>query len=542
MVLKNSFYYLNEFFSYIFNSLRKFYLNSSFYNKKISKTHDTSLEYKPSQNLLNCLVNYNKKKEKIEDFYINSIWSNENIKKKDYIKLHNFFWIFIVDLKSSKKIVQSIISNWINNNKNYNPKNWEIDILSKRVISWISNANLTYDESSSDYKFKFNFIIKKQINHLINEIDRSESIDDKMIGCAAIILAGLSYTDPKFLNYGLSLLKKIIKYSFDLEFFPKSRSFRQLVFYLKYFILIREFLKESQSELPDYLDEIIFHLGKAYNFLWQTPKKVFLFNGNHEENYNNFDNYLKAHGYKFKTDENYLGGYVILKNKHISIAMDLGNSPEKIFSSNYQAGVLSFEIYYSGEKLISNSGYFQDKKHQLNKISKSSATHSTLTLDNTSICTFKKDSRGSSLVENDFKLFNKKIIFENNKWIIKGAHDAYQKKYGVIHDREIEFIPDMFKFIGKEKLLKKKNFKSTIFEIRFHLKPEAKLTKTQDGNSILIELKNSGWRFFCKDSTIDVETGLYFAKKNSFEENRNFFISGNTQKEDQTIFWELLKI
>ena len=44
-----------------------------------------------------------------------------------------------------------------------------------------------------NYKQKFNSIIQKQINHLINEIERSEWIDDKMTGCAAIILAGLSY-------------------------------------------------------------------------------------------------------------------------------------------------------------------------------------------------------------------------------------------------------------------------------------------------------------------------------------------------------------
>ena len=38
---------------------------------------------------------------------------------------------------------------------------------------------------------------KKQTNHLVNEIERSEWVDDKMIGCAAIILTGLSYKDMK---------------------------------------------------------------------------------------------------------------------------------------------------------------------------------------------------------------------------------------------------------------------------------------------------------------------------------------------------------
>ena len=36
------------------------------------------------------------------------------ISQKDYEKLHNFFWLFTLDLNSSKKITQSIILNWIN--------------------------------------------------------------------------------------------------------------------------------------------------------------------------------------------------------------------------------------------------------------------------------------------------------------------------------------------------------------------------------------------------------------------------------------------
>ena len=72
--------------------------------------------------------------------------------------------------------------------------------------------------------------------------------------------------------------------------------------------------------------------------------------------------------------------------------------------------------------------------------------------------------------------------------------------------------------------------------------PKSKVTKTQDGNVILIELENSGWKFSANDHLIDVESGLYFGNKNSFVENQNIFISGTTQKEDQVISWIIEKI
>ena len=148
---------------------------------------------------------------------MSSIWESKNISKSDYKKLHSFFWLSTLDLKSSKLSVQSVILNWINKNKNYDAKSWEVDVLSKRIIAWISYSKISYENSDKEYKILFNSLIKKQVNHLINEIERSKSIDNKMISCSAIILAGLSYQEKqKYLDFGLGLLKNIIKSSFNL--------------------------------------------------------------------------------------------------------------------------------------------------------------------------------------------------------------------------------------------------------------------------------------------------------------------------------------
>ena len=378
MILKNSLNYLNDFFSFLNIQIRQFYLNSKLYNNKISKVTSNNLEYKPSPSLLKCLFKYPKEKENINSFLFNDIWKNENLSLKDFKNLHSFFWLFSLDLKSSKSDVQSVIKKWIEKNNDYNISSWEIDTLSKRIISWISNSKISYEDSNEEYKNKFDEIIKKQINHLMNEIDRSMWVDDKMIGCSAIVLTGIAYNDNNFINYGLKLLKKIIKLSFGDNGFPKSRSIRQLIFYIKYFILIREWLKESQNEIPEYLNEIIFYLGQSYVLIHKNIKPSFLFNGNQINNSSDFDNYLKELGYNFKNENYETGGYVFLKNKKFCLAADLGTPPEKEFSKDYQSGALSFEFISNNNKIICNSGYFQNYKHQLNLISKSTACHSSL--------------------------------------------------------------------------------------------------------------------------------------------------------------------
>tara|TARA_B100001057_G_scaffold500276_1_gene614482 strand:+ start:605 stop:2239 length:1635 start_codon:yes stop_codon:yes gene_type:complete len=543
MILKNSLIYVNQFFFFIFSEARKFYLKSYIYNKKISKINSNHLEYKPSPSLLDSIIKYSKNKKDIKEFYLTNIWSNKKIKKKDFKKLHNFFWLFTLDLNSSKKEVQSVLQNWFTENQNYNSKSWDTDILSKRVISLISNTKITYEGSSENYKNEFDYLIKKQINHLINEIDRSKKVDDKIIGCAAIILGGLSFNDKsKYLNYGLNLLKKIINTTFDNEGFPKSRNIRQLNFYLKYFILIREWLKESQNEIPEYLDEIIFHLGQAYTVINQGLDITFFFNGNQISNNSDFDNHIKRLGYQFKNEGFEVGNYIFLKDRKLFLAMDLGSSPEKKFSENYQAGVLSFELINNGKKIVSNSGYFQNYKHQLNLISKSTACHSTLVLNNSSSTKFLKNSDGTSHVNSKINIINKKVDLKKKHWVISAEHDGYLRRYGAIHSRKIEYFGDLYKFIGTDKIIRKKKSKELNFEIRFHLDPGAKVMKTQDKKTIYIEFNNEGWKFKSSEYNINYETGLYFGKKNNFLENQNIVISGIIKDENQEMIWEVEKM
>ena len=542
MIIENLIDSLRQFYFNLKEKIKKIYQNSSFYNGKISRTKDITFDYKPSPHLLSSIVKYQKKKYKIEDFTLESIWQN-NIKYEEFEKLNNFFWFFSLDLKSSKKISQTVINNWINQNDRYNKKSWDFDITSKRIISWLSNHQLSYEDCDENFKKKFNQSIQKQTNHLLNEIKNLSEVENKIIGCAAIILTGLAYKDDnKYLNNGLNLLKKIIKSSINNQGFPKSRNIRQLVFYLKYFIIIREWFKESQNTIPEYIDETIYYLGQSYSFIWQNINQDLLFNGNYISNNNDFDQYLKRFGYVFKNENRELAGYAILKNKKIVLSMDIGDSPSDTFSKFYQSGALSFEIISNGKKLITNSGYFTDKKNKLNKFSKSTALQSTLSIEDHSSCDYKKLDKFNLIVKKGVRIIKRNTIFEDNYWKISGSHDGYLKKFKTIHEREVEFYPEQMKFVGFDNLQRKINSKNIKFDIRFHLHPDAKVMKTQDNKSILIELGDEGWKFNCENYDINIDNGLYLGIKNLYIENQNICISGMSKEDNQTIKWEITKL
>ncbi len=267
-----------------------------------------------------------------------------------------------------------------------------------------------------------------------------------------------------------------------------------------------------------------------------------LFNGNNISNNFEFDLYLKRFGYNFKNDNKEFGGYAILQNKRVSLIMDVGPSPTSKYSEHYQSGALSFEIISNGKKLISNCGNYGNKNSKLKQLSKSTATHSTLIIDDQSSCKFKKNNKNNLVIKEGIKILKKNIIFEKNFWKINVSHDGYFKKYRSVHEREIEFYPEQTRFVGLDKIINKKNNYNIKFDIRFHLEPDTKLMKTQDNKTILIELNDEGWKFTCEKFNIDIDNGLYFGNKNSYNQNQNIFISGITNNRNEEIKWQLVKI
>ena len=73
----------------------------------------------------------------------------QRLQKKIIRKLNNFYWLFSLDLKSSKKTYSVKLLLELDDFIiiKYNSKSWNFDLTAKRIIAWLSNHNLTYEDS-----------------------------------------------------------------------------------------------------------------------------------------------------------------------------------------------------------------------------------------------------------------------------------------------------------------------------------------------------------------------------------------------------------
>ena len=532
-----------------FLSFRNYYFKSSYYNKKLITFIPDRIIYNPSTHLSASLTTISNEFYKISNTSPKLLWEINYKDKLNFENLHNFLWLTRLDRKNSKKITKNIIESWINNFFNYETYSWQMEITAKRIIAWISNTDITLENSEKLYKEKFLLSLVKQSNFLVKNLKNMFNDSNKIVCCAAIILTGMIFKENN-LNFkiGIKELEKIVKNYFDDDGFPKSRSAEEVFTSLKYFILIREWLKEAFKPVPDFLNEIINKTGACYSILSCSNKQFPLFNGSTEINHKDYDIFLKALKYKFASEKNEVGNLFKIKKKKFEFFIDLGNPPANKFAKFYQAGCLSFELISNKQKVICNSGYGKYFSSKLISLSRSTAAHSTLYINNSSSCIFQKNELinkiyGNSLLEQS-KIIDKNYTENKDYYSLNCSHNGYEKRFGYIHTRSIRIPKKEDKVIGQDKLKKTKKYDNSIlFSIRFHIYPNTKIVKTKGRNSVLISLSNGeGWLLRSDTNNFEIEKSIFLGNKRKILNNESIFISGSTDKESISIDWVIERV
>jgi len=547
--LKSIKLYFFSVLSLFFLNFRKLYFKTKYYNKKLITHIPDRIFYNPSTYLSTSLTTISNDFFKITNTAPDLLWKIDAKNKIEFENLHNFLWLARLDRKNSKKITKDIIKSWIKFFFNYEPNSWNMEITAKRIIAWSSNFDITVEDSDLKYKNKIFLSLVKQSNFLSKNLKNLSYNPSKIICCAAIILSGMIFKENNLnFKFGIKELEKIVKNYFDEDGFPKSRNPEEVFICIKYLILIREWLKEAQKPIPDFLNDIISKCGNCYSLLSCSNKQFPLFNGSTEINYKDYDIFLKNLKYKFINKKHEVADLIKVQKKKFEFFIDCGNPPPNIFAKYYQAGCLSFELITNKQKVICNSGYGKYLSSKLSSVSKSTAAQSTLYINDTSSCIFEKNQiinkiYGNSLIYKH-RVIKKNYTENNNFYSIIASHNGYEKKFGCTHTRSIKISKKEDKIFGEDEIKKTKNYSNPLnYFIRFHVYPNNKIVKTMAGNSVLISLPNGdGWSLLSETNNFDIEKNLFLGNKNRIINNESVSISGKIIEEITLVKWIIKKI
>lgn len=544
--LKNVYLYFSSCKILFYRAIKEFFFLTKIYNKSLNSQTPIRLFFQPNPYLLSPLFNHESFVFKISKESIYNFWDKQlsfNEKKN----MHSFLWLNLIDRKNEKEIIQKIIKDWIDIFDNYKKDTWRENIIPKRIIAWLSNSDIILKNSNKNFEKKFLNSLIRQVNFLKKNYSSTLFETNKVSSLSAIILSGLVFKEY-YSNYtnGIKELKKIIDSYFDKDGFPKNRNLENLVIFLQYFVLIKEWIKQAQESIPSYLEEIIEKNLVCLNSFNNSNKKTPLFNGSAERELGYFFEYLRKLNYKTDKKLSLVGNIQVLKNRKSSLYFDAGGPPEFRLSKDYQSGPLSFEYFNDDQKVITNSGYGRKISKKMRLISKLTSAQSTLCINDASVVKFKRNNfinkAYGSTINESFNVSNVKRNEDKFKISISAMHNAYLKKFGYVHQRNIVFLKKENIIQGKDELFKKEeNDNEVKFSIRFHIYPGIQAFRTMGGKDILLQIsKNNSLTFSVKNQKIQIETGLFLGR-NKILKNNCLVIYGHTQSKDVSIEWELKK-
>ena len=324
--------------------------------------------------------------------FTTNLWKITNLENDKTKKLHDFGWLPALNIKTEKELGCLIVDQWINNFSNYNEKYWTFDVITNRLINWISSYDIIFKNSDLIFRSKVINNIVKQAKHLFKNINLINTGIDKIKSLAALILVGNSFEQyEEYTQFGLKNLEDELSDFINKDGFVKTKNPEDLFWTLYFLVLVKEWLILSRKQTPAFINIYINSLGISFKFLRFSNGDLPLFNGANQINTERFYEYLESRGYEFENMENIFCGYAKIKSKKIEIFMDANNPSSMLHSRNYQAGSLSFELSSNGEKFICNSGSAKNLGEELSYLSSSTAAHSTVTINDTSSCIFQKN-------------------------------------------------------------------------------------------------------------------------------------------------------
>ena len=479
--------------------------------------------------------------------FTTNVWKITNLEKDKTKKLHNFCWLPALNIKTEKELGCLIIDQWINNFSNYNEKCWTLDVVTMRLIYWISSYEIIFKNSDLIFRSKVINNIVKQTKHLFKNISLVSSGVNKIKSLAALILVGNSFEQyEEYTQFGLKNLEDELGNFVNKDGFVKSKNPEDLFWTLYFLVLIREWLTLSRKQTPAFINIYINSLGICFKFLRFSNGDLPLFNGANHINTEKFYEFLESRGYEFENMENIFCGYAKIKSKKIELFIDANNPSSMLHSRNYQAGPLSFELTSGGIKFICNSGSGKNLGDELSYLSSSTAAHSTVTINDTSSCIFQKNALirkyfGNSLIEKH-NIFKQE--FKNDKEFIQCVvgHDGYEKRFKILHERQITLFKLKNHIEGIDSL-KCKNLenKNLTFSVRFHIHPDIRITKTMGNDILLSSSGGEGWIFRSPQIPTKIEKNLYLGNSDNIKESSFILLEGNIENENTNIIWHLEK-
>ena len=309
------------------------------------------------------------------------------------VMLLSFAWLRhlrAADSAITRANARSLVDEWINLQGGWHPLGWRVDILSRRIVCWLSQAPLILQDADARFYRRFLRSLTRQVRYLRRSLKQSRDGLPRLQAVIALTYASLCMPGQSGSLRGNA--RRLIE-ELRAQILPDgghiSRNPGALIELLLDLLPLRQVFSARHLQPPPALNNAIDRMMPMLRFFRHGDGNFALFNGMGPTPADLLATVLAyddARGAPLSNAPH--SGYQRIEAGATALLMDTGRPPPLALSQEAHAGCLSFELSWKQQRLVVNCGLPAVNKETWRQVARATAAHSTVTFNDASSCRF----------------------------------------------------------------------------------------------------------------------------------------------------------
>ena len=425
------------------------------------------------------------------------------------------------------------------------------DITARRVIALLSHASFLLDGADPAFYDSVMRMLSRNLHDLSVVYNDGPGVG-KLRALAAILLAGLCIAEQEtYLSSYLAAFTSELEKQVLEDGGHTSRDPSDLIELLLELLPLKQCFVARQIEPPLALYTAINRMNAMLRFLRLGDGSLAHFNGMGPTLLDQVSTVLAYDdtGGMLSGVIAPQSGYARLAAGEVVVIADAGGPPQMHLSARAHAGCGSFEMSVGYEPLITNCGAPLDETGDWYVVSRSTAAHSTLTVD---------DLSSARLIKSQERVAGRELFWlagprsvhhdvadSGTALSVRIGHDGYRERFGLLHRRRLTLRKSGLEFEGYDQLSAVGDNAidaKARFAIRFHLHPRVAAQLSRNTNAVTLTTSGGQvWRFLAEGAELDIEESIFFADPICLRRSLQIVLKGPCTKAT-SVQWKFEKL
>lgn len=437
---------------------------------------------------------------------------------------------------------RSLIDDWIAIQGGWHATGWRPDILSRRIVCWLTNEPFILQDADARFHRRFIRSLTRQVRYLRRTARQTQDGLPRLFAYAAQVYAGLcmqgqsGLLTPAIRNLADEMARQILPDGGHVGRNPGT-----LIELLLDLLPLRQLFAARQLPSPGALNNAIDRMMPMLRFFQMGDGTFGEFNGmgaTPVEALRTVMTFDDARGTPNVNAPH--SGYQRVEAPAAVLVMDTGRPPPLALSGEAHAGCLSFELSWKRQRLVVNCGLPAINKENWRQVTRATAAHSTVTYNDTSSCHFLESATvrrmlGGAPIGSGPRTVRIAREDTDAGTMLRASHDGYARDFGVMHQRMIRLSDDGRMLNGEDRFTPATGNALPArapddFAIRFHLHPAVKANRLADRHDVILLLPDRDlWTFSALDDAVEIEESVFLAGADGPRRTVQIVIYGNAR-------------